>query len=166
MQSKKGFRKLNKSKNQRDLMLRNMFCSLIQYESIKTTQARAKALAVYTDKVITRAKKNDLAAKRYLRTLLPSFEAYRKVFEVLIERYKDVPGGYTVRVLDLNRPGDNSRMARVSLSHVEKLEEKIEEVVKVTKEKKPKLPSKKPEAKKVVSKAKPRKKKVTKEEEI
>lgn len=124
MRSRKPIAKLNKPTDIRNAMMKNLAASLIQYESIRTVSTRAKVLSGYMDRLINRAKKNDINAKRYIKALLPTNEAYNKVFDVLIERYKDIPGGYTTRVLELNRVGDNARMARISLVTIKKEEKK------------------------------------------
>ena len=91
-------------------MLKNLAVSLILYEKIKTTSAKAKAVRSLVEKLITRGKKNDLSARRYLIKYLPVENAVKKVMEVLSPKYKERQGGYT-RIVKLGpRKGDGAQM--------------------------------------------------------
>lgn len=110
-----GRRKLNVTPAHRKAMLRNMATSLFQYEKVETTLARAKELASYSERLITKAKPGDLNAKKLLAGEIKSGEIQKKIFDVLVPRYKDRKGGYT-RIYRLNsRVGDNSQMALIKL---------------------------------------------------
>ena len=102
-------------------VMRSLATDVIVHGKIKTTEARAKELRSKVDKLITMAKKNDLAAKRraaaYLRNVkLPTGKtALQHLFNVVGPKYKDRNGGYT-RVIKLpRRLGDNSKMAIIEL---------------------------------------------------
>ncbi len=102
---------LDRKKAPRKAMIKNLAASLILYEKIKTTKAKAKAVRSYTEKLITRGKKNDLAARRHLIRHLPLENAVKKVLEVLSPKYKDRKGGYT-RIVKLGpRQGDGAEIA-------------------------------------------------------
>ena len=92
-------------------LLKNLADSLIVYEKIKTTEAKAKVLRSKVEKLITIGKKNDLYARRRLLAFLPTENAVKKVLEVLSPRYKDRKGGYTRIVKTGPRAGDGARMA-------------------------------------------------------
>ena len=96
-------------------VLKNLASSLILYEKVKTTEARAKEVRPLVEKVITRAKKDSLAGRRYIFSFISQKEAAKKIIEVLAKRYKDRPGGYT-RITKLGRrKGDAAKIAEISL---------------------------------------------------
>ena len=108
-------RKLSRKKDNRELLVRNLVTSLLLYESIKTTKAKSKVLKSEIDKLITRAKKNDLEAKRYVSGYLLDKNAYKKMFEVIVPRYELRSSGYTSVISYSNRLGDNSKIMLVEL---------------------------------------------------
>ncbi|MBN1325907.1 50S ribosomal protein L17 [Candidatus Falkowbacteria bacterium] len=102
---------LDRASAQRKALLRSLATSLILYEKIKTTQAKAKVLRPFVEKLITKGKKNDLLARRDLKKVLYKETAVKKVLEVLSPRYKERKGGYT-RIIKLSaRKGDAAKMA-------------------------------------------------------
>ena len=104
---------LGRKKEPREMMLRNLASSILIYEKIKTTKAKAKAVKPLVEKMITVAKKGDLTARRRLIEILPQKMAVKKAMEVLAERYKDRKGGYT-RIVKLEpRKGDGAQMAQI-----------------------------------------------------
>ncbi|MFH0840518.1 MAG: 50S ribosomal protein L17 [bacterium] len=106
---------LDRKKGPREMMLRNMASSLLMYEKIKTTEAKAKALQPIVEKLITKSKAGDLTARRALLSKLPQPLAVKKAMEVLGERYKDRDGGYT-RITKLGqRQGDGAKMVQIEL---------------------------------------------------
>lgn len=108
-------RKLNRTSEHRKAMFANMAASLIEHEQIVTTLPKAKELKPIMDKLVTLAKKGDLAARRQAISKIRDKEAVRKLFEVMGERYADRSGGYT-RVLKAGfRHGDNAPMAVIEL---------------------------------------------------
>ncbi len=97
----------------RTSLIRNMAASLIVYEKVKTTEAKAKVVARQAEKLITIAKKGGLVAKRELQAQLPIKSAYKKMIEVYVLRYQSRNGGYT-RIIKLGRrQGDNAAMALI-----------------------------------------------------
>ncbi len=110
-----GKRKLNRTAEHRKAMFANMACSLIEHEQIKTTLPKAKELRSVVDKLITLGKRGDLHARRQALASMRQEPAVKKLFDVLGERYKDRPGGYT-RVLKAGfRYGDMAPMAIIEL---------------------------------------------------
>ena len=110
----KKTRKLGKGIDHRRKLLRTLATSVIVYEKIETTQANAKALRSYVDKLITKGKVNTLHAKRQVMAGL-SGNAARKVSEVLAPRYADRKGGYT-RILIARKRKDGANMYIVELT--------------------------------------------------
>ncbi len=108
-------RKLGMKTEHRLAVLRNLLTSLIIYESIKTTVARAKELQRFTEKIITYGKKGTLHHKRLAMRYLRSREALKKLFEELTVRYKDRNGGYT-RITRIGfRKGDSAELSIIEL---------------------------------------------------
>ncbi len=101
-------------KKRRESLLRNLVLSVILYEKISTTLAKAKAALPIVERLTHRAKKNDLATKRYLMSRLYNNELLvKKLIKEIAPRYLKKTGGY-LRVIKLkSRPGDNSPMARI-----------------------------------------------------
>ena len=96
-------------------MLKNLAASVLIYEKVKTTQAKAKAVKPLVEKLISAAKIGDLTARRKLIKVLPQPMAIKKAMEVLGARYKDRKGGYT-RIIKLGkRQGDGAEMAQIEL---------------------------------------------------
>lgn len=97
-------------------MVANLTCSLIIYEKVETTLAKAKELQSYFDKIMTVAKKNTPSAKRIVfKRLNQNQLATDKVFDVYLDMLKDVDSGYTARYLLGERKGDSSKMAKVEI---------------------------------------------------
>ena len=110
---KKG-RKLSRKRDQRKALLRNLAYSLILREKIKTTEAKAKELRPFVEKIITKAKKRDLNSRRHIAKLLAP-NAVKKVVDELGERYAERKGGY-IRIIKMGfRRGDAARMAIIEL---------------------------------------------------
>lgn len=106
-------RKLNRSAPHRRALLRNMSRELILNERIKTTQAKAKHLQPYVEKLVTRAEEDTVHNRRQARRKVEDDDAIAKLFEELGPRFEDRPGGYT-RILKLDRrKGDGSQRALI-----------------------------------------------------
>jgi len=106
---------LGREKQPRELMLRNLAASVLIYEKVKTTEAKAKAVKPLVETLITTAKKGDLTARRKLIATLPQPLAIKKAMEVLGQRYATRPGGYT-RIIKLGtRQGDGAPMVQLEL---------------------------------------------------
>lgn len=105
-------RRFNRTQSHRKAMLANLASSLVEHEQIITTLPKAKDLRPIVEKLITIAKKGDLAARRQLASELQNNEvAAKKLFDILGPRYKARAGGYT-RVLKAGfRHGDSAPIA-------------------------------------------------------
>jgi len=96
-------------------MLKNLASSVLIYEKVKTTQAKARAVKPLVEKLISAAKIGDLTARRKLIKVLPQPMAIKKAMEVLGARYKDRKGGYT-RIIKLGkRQGDGADIVQIEL---------------------------------------------------
>ena len=104
-------RKLGKTSDQRRAMLRAMTTYLLENGQIKTTYARAKEVAPIAEKMITLAKKNNLASYRQVLSYITKEDVAKKLFDEIGPKYADRNGGYT-RVLKKGPPrGDAAEMA-------------------------------------------------------
>ena len=108
-------RKLNRPTAHRMHMLRGMVTDLLRYETIKTTEAKAKEVRRMAEKAITKGKGGSLHNRRMALNMLTDDGVVGKLFDELAERYQDRNGGYT-RVIKLGpRKGDAAPMAIVEL---------------------------------------------------
>ena len=115
MRHRKSGRKLNRNSSHRKAMFRNMTCSLIEHELIKTTLPKAKELRRVAEPLITMAKSDSVAKRRVAFSRLRDDAAVAKLFADLGPRYQDRPGGY-LRILKAGyREGDKAPMAYVEL---------------------------------------------------
>ncbi len=111
----KTSKKFDRKPSHRNAMLMNIVSSLIDHESIKTTEAKAKVAAPIAEKLITMAKNGDAASKRNIESYIPTRRITDKLFTVLSSRYADRKSGFVSRVRLAKRVGDNSRMIMLSL---------------------------------------------------
>ncbi len=109
-------RKLNRTSEHRKAMFANMAASLIEHEQIVTTLPKAKELRPIVEKLVTLAKKGDLASRRRAASRLQNKQdAAKKLFDVLGPRYEGRDGGY-IRIMKAGfRHGDNAPMAVIEL---------------------------------------------------
>ncbi len=115
MRHNKKFNHLSRKKGHRDAMLANMTISLIMHKRIFTTLAKAKALRVYAEPLINRAKNDDTASRRVVFSYLQNKQAVSILFNEISQKIADRPGGYT-RILKLgNRLGDNAKTCFIEL---------------------------------------------------
>ena len=115
MRHRHGLRKLNRTSSHRLAMLRNMTCSLLKHELIKTTLPKAKELRRVVEPMITLGKAPSLANRRLAFNRLRDRDMVVKLFDELGPRYATRNGGY-LRILKFGfRKGDNAPMALVEL---------------------------------------------------
>ena len=115
MRHNKKFNHLGRTKSHRDALLANMTISLIMHKRIVTTLAKAKALRMYAEPLINRAKTDDTANRRVVFRYLQNKEAVTELFQNISQKIADRPGGYT-RILKLgNRLGDNAKTCFIEL---------------------------------------------------
>ncbi|MBQ7689620.1 MAG: 50S ribosomal protein L17 [Muribaculaceae bacterium] len=115
MRHNKKFNHLSRKSAHRHAMLRNMTCSLILHKRIVTTLPKAKALRMYAEPIINRAKDDSTASRRVVFSYLQNKEAVKELFQNVAQKIADRPGGYT-RILKLgNRLGDNAKTCFIEL---------------------------------------------------
>ena len=115
MRHRKLRRKLGRTSAHREALLRNLTTSLLLYEKIITTVAKAKELRKIAERMITLAKRNDLHARRQAADVIQNERVLKKLFETIGERYRGRNGGYT-RITKLEyRVGDGAPLAAVEL---------------------------------------------------
>lgn len=123
MNHKSGFNALSRTHSHRRAMLRNMVTSLFRFERITTTKAKAKAARSKAEKLITRAKVDNVHNRRQVARYISDERVLNKLFTDIAPRMKDRPGGYT-RILKLGfRQGDAADIAILELVDY-KLEDK------------------------------------------
>jgi large subunit ribosomal protein L17 len=108
-------RKLGRKKEHRERTLRNLATSLVLYEKIQTTEAKAKTISPIVERLLSNSFKNTLAARRDAKAMLFDMNAVTKLFEDFPTRQGTRTSGF-VRITKLNpRPGDGTPMAQVEL---------------------------------------------------
>ncbi len=106
---------LSRTKAHRDALLSNLAVALITHKRIVTTVAKAKALRVYVEPLITKSKTNSTHQRRVVFSYLQDKAAITELFSAVAEKVAGRPGGYT-RIIKLGtRPGDNAEMAMIEL---------------------------------------------------
>lgn len=115
MRHNKSFNHLGRKKAHRDAMLANMTISLIMHKRIFTTLAKAKALRVYAEPLINRAKEDTMNNRRVVFAHLQNKEAIKELFNDVAQKIADRPGGYTRILKTGNRLGDNAKTCFIEL---------------------------------------------------
>src|SRR5215212_7387662 len=106
---------LGRKKAHREALLSNLTCQLIKYKRIVTTLAKAKALRVYAEPLITKGKTNSTHQRRVVFSYLQDKAAVTELFSTVAEKIAGRPGGYT-RIIKLGaRVGDNAEQALIEL---------------------------------------------------
>ncbi len=115
MRHRKGFNHLGRTSSHRKAMLANMASSLILHKRIKTTTAKAKALRMYVEPLITKSKDDSTHSRRVVFSYLQDKNAVSELFREVSPKIAERPGGYT-RILKIgNRLGDNAEMCLIEL---------------------------------------------------
>ena len=115
MRHNKSFNHLGRKKAHRDSLLANMTISLIFHKRINTTLAKAKALRVYAEPLINRAKEDTMTNRRVVFSYLQNKEAVKVLFQEIAEKIANRPGGYTRILKTGNRLGDNAKTCFIEL---------------------------------------------------
>lgn len=113
MRHNKKFNHLGRKKGHRSALMANLSSALIQHKRINTTLAKAKALRVYIEPLVTKAKNNTVHAQRTVFSHLQDKEAIKELFNVVAEKVGDRPGGYTRIIKTGFRKGDGAEMAMI-----------------------------------------------------
>jgi large subunit ribosomal protein L17 len=115
MRHRKAGRQLGRTSEQRLALLRGLATALIEHGAIETTEARAKELRPFVEKLITKARTGTLHARRLAGRHIHKRETADKLFHEIGPRFATRRGGYT-RILKLgHRKGDGAEMARIEL---------------------------------------------------
>ena len=115
MRHNKKFNHLGRKAAHRKAMLANMASSLIVHKRITTTVAKAKALRMYIEPLITKSKKDSTHSRRIVFSYLQDKEAVSELFREVAGKIADRPGGYTRVLKTGNRLGDNADMCIIEL---------------------------------------------------
>ncbi len=115
MRHNKKFNHLGRTKAHRDALLSNMASSLILHKRIFTTLAKAKALRVYVEPLITKAKEDTTNSRRVVFSYLQNKYAVTELFKEVAAKVGDRPGGYTRILKTGNRLGDNAKTCLIEL---------------------------------------------------
>ena len=125
MRHRKSFRKLSRTREHRRAVLRNLVTSLFLHERIETTVAKAKEARRVGERMITFAKRGDLAARRHVASYVHGDDVVKKLFETLAPWYAERNGGYTRIVRIGRRLGDAGETALLELVKSPELKEKL-----------------------------------------
>lgn len=124
MRHRKKINHLGRTSAHRKAMLANMASSLIMHKRIMTTLAKAKALRVYVEPLITKSKEDSTHSRRIVFSYLQNKEAVTELFRDVALKIADRPGGYTRIIKTGNRIGDNAEMCLIELVDYNELYQK------------------------------------------
>lgn len=125
MRHRKDHRKLSRTREHRKALLRNLTTSLIWHERIETTVAKAKEARRMAERMITFAKRGDVAARRHVARFVHGNEVVQKLFDTVAPWYTDRNGGYTRIVKIGRRLGDAGETALLELVKSPELKERL-----------------------------------------
>jgi large subunit ribosomal protein L17 len=115
MRHRKAGRQLRRTSEQKLALMRNLATSLIEHEAIETTEAKAKELRPFVERLITKARSGTLHDRRMAGRHIHKREAADKLFQELGPRFAARPGGYTRILKTRHRKGDGAELARIEL---------------------------------------------------
>lgn len=110
MHNRIGFNRLGRKSSHRKALHRNMVTSLIKYERIRTTQAKAKAIRITAEKLVTRAREDNVHNRRIVTRIVYGKDIVNKLFTQIAPRFLNRPGGYTRIMKTGFRKGDAAEM--------------------------------------------------------
>jgi large subunit ribosomal protein L17 len=109
-------RKLSRTSAHRKALFRNLVLALVKHERIKTTDAKAKELRRFADRMVTLGKRGDLASRRLAFAFMQSRDAVKRLFDEIAPRFKERNGGYTRVVKFGFRRGDAAPLSIIEFS--------------------------------------------------
>ena len=115
MRHRKAGRQLRRTSEQKLALMRGLATSLIEHEAVETTEAKAKELRPFVERLITKAKEGTLHARRLAGRHVRKRETADKLFQEIGPRYASRAGGYTRILKTGHRKGDGAEMARIEL---------------------------------------------------
>lgn len=132
MRHGKKFNHLGRTAPHRNAMLSNMACSLIEHKRINTTVAKAKALRVFVEPILTKSKEDTTHNRRTVFSYLQSKEAVTELFRTVAPKIAERNGGYCRIIKTGFRPGDAADMAMIELVDFNEIYNPNEETKKTT----------------------------------
>ena len=115
MRHQKSGRRFNRNTDERKALMRGLCTSLLEHGRITTTEARAKELRRWVERLITTAKAQDISARRKVSAEVSKPEVVERLFANLMPRLADRPGGYTRIMRKGPRPGDSAPMVIIEI---------------------------------------------------
>lgn len=115
MRHRKKGRQLGRKTKHRWALFRSLVTSLLDHERIETTEAKAKEIRGFTERMITLGKQGDLPARRRALGFLRSKDVVSKLFDDVAARFRDRPGGYTRLIKTRRRVGDTAALVAIEL---------------------------------------------------
>ncbi len=115
MRHRKAGRQLRRTSEQKLALMRNLATSLIEHGAIETTEAKAKELRPFVERLITKARSGTLHDRRLAGRHIQKREAADKLFQEIGTRFASRPGGYTRILKTRHRKGDGAELARIEL---------------------------------------------------
>ena len=115
MRHRKKGRQLGRQTKHRWALFRSLVTSLLEHERIETTEAKAKEVRGFTDRMIALGKEGTLPARRHALAFIRSKDVVSKLFSDVAPRFKDRPGGYTRMVKTRRRIGDAAKLVAIEL---------------------------------------------------
>ena len=115
MRHRKRGRQLGRNTKHRWALFRNLVTSLLEHERIETTEAKAKEIRGFTERMITLGKQGNLPARRRALGFLRSKAVVSKLFADVAHRFRDRPGGYTRMIKTRRRMGDAAELVAIEL---------------------------------------------------
>ena len=115
MRHRKNGRQLGRQTKHRWALFRSLVTSLLEHERIETTEAKAKEIRGFTDRMITLGKKGTLPARRQALSFIRSKDVVSKLFSDVAPRFKDRTGGYTRMVKTRRRIGAAAKLVAIEL---------------------------------------------------
>jgi large subunit ribosomal protein L17 len=115
MRHRKAGRQLRRTSEQKLALMRNLATSLIEHGAIETTEAKAKELRPFVERLITKARSGTLHDRRLAGRHIQKREAADKLFQEIGPRFASRPGGYTRILKTRHRKGDGAELARIEL---------------------------------------------------
>lgn len=115
MRHRKRGRQLGRDTKHRWALFRSLVTSLLQHERIETTEAKAKEIRGFADRMITLAKRGDLPARRQALAFIRSKDVVTTLFGEVAQRFRDRSGGYTRMIKTRRRIGDAARLVTLEL---------------------------------------------------
>ncbi len=113
MKHHKAIRKFGRERGQRNALLKSLALSLILKDKIKTTEAKAKELRPFIEKLVTKSLDGTIASRKLVVARIGGKDAVKKLFDTIAPKYKDRKGGYTRIVKLPHRAGDASKMSQI-----------------------------------------------------